>query len=103
MAQKNFLQVLEENYEASKHLVDEDKIRPAQDLILETYRDLISIYKRSFLPSENEMPLKLDIAKHFMAARINGFTHAGFPYDKKLVAVIALEDAEALITAYNNL
>jgi len=40
-----FLKVLEENYEAAKRLTEEDKIRPAQDVLLETYEDLIEIYK----------------------------------------------------------
>ena len=41
---KHFLSVLKENYEASKTLTDEDKIRSAQDIVNETYEDLISIF-----------------------------------------------------------
>lgn len=38
------LSVLKENYEASKTLTDEDKIRSAQDIVNETYEDLIAIF-----------------------------------------------------------
>jgi len=40
---KYVLSVLNENYEASKTLTDEDKIRSAQDIVNETYEDLILI------------------------------------------------------------
>lgn len=44
----DFLKVLEENYKAMKGMVDEDKIRPAQEMVLETYEDLIAIYKSKY-------------------------------------------------------
>lgn len=40
---KYVLDVLKENAEASKNLVDEDKVRSAQDIVNETYEDLIFI------------------------------------------------------------
>ena len=40
------LEVLRENYEAAKRLTDEDKERPAQEMIIETYEDLISIFEK---------------------------------------------------------
>lgn len=46
--QKYVLSVLKENSEASKTLTDEDKIRSTQDVINETYKDLISIFERPF-------------------------------------------------------
>lgn len=46
---KNFLSVLEENYEAAKDMTKEDKKRPAQDMVLETYEDLIAIYKANYV------------------------------------------------------
>ena len=42
---KYVLSVLEENYKACKNLTEEDKNRSAQDIINETYEDLISIFK----------------------------------------------------------
>jgi hypothetical protein len=47
-------------------------------------------------------PIKLLIAKDFMAAHITGCVHAGFPYKSDDVATEALKDAQALINAYNN-
>jgi len=48
------LGVLNENYVAAKSLTDEDKARTAQDILLETYEDLIAIFS-SNLASENEV------------------------------------------------
>lgn len=39
------IDILQENYEAAKDLTDYDKNRPAQELLIETYEDLISIFK----------------------------------------------------------
>ena len=43
---KFVLSVLKENQEASKTLTDEDKARSAQDILNETYEDLISIFEQ---------------------------------------------------------
>ena len=43
---KYVLSVLKENYEACKTLTDEDKVRSAQDIINETYEDLIAILEK---------------------------------------------------------
>ena len=45
----DFLNVLKENREAAKRLTEIDRMRPAQELLEETYDDLISIYKANYL------------------------------------------------------
>lgn len=48
------------------------------------------------------LPIKLLLAKDFMAAHVTGSVYAGFPYKSEEVAAQALKDAEALLNAYNN-
>lgn len=62
-ANPDFLSVLEENFKAAKSLTDEDKIRPAQELLIETYKDLISIYKSKYLSSSKEGELREALGK----------------------------------------
>lgn len=65
------LNVLNENYEAAKRLTDEDKVRPAQELLLETYEDLISIFSQ-FPPESgaNAMQGDGEIKKAFVAGAL---------------------------------
>jgi hypothetical protein len=43
----HILGVLQENLDAAKRgLVEEDKVRPAEELLIETYEDLISIFSK---------------------------------------------------------
>jgi hypothetical protein len=48
------------------------------------------------------MPVKLLIAKDFMAAHIEGCVRSDRFYNPDAVATTALKDAQALIDAYNN-
>lgn len=68
-----FIEILEENYQAAKRMTDEDKKRPAQEIILETYEDLISIYKSKIsvnkkIRNYNQVPdrnIESDFYDHF--------------------------------------
>lgn len=51
---------------------------------------------------KEEMPVKLQIAKDFMAAHISGCARDKYPYDSQEMAASAIKDAEALLNAYNN-
>ena len=42
---QEIIDILEENYEASKNLTDEDKARSAQETVNETYEDLLYIFR----------------------------------------------------------
>jgi hypothetical protein len=44
--EEKLLAVLQENAEACKHLVEEDAKRSAQDILNETYEDLIAIFEK---------------------------------------------------------
>lgn len=46
------LEILTENANACKNLVDEDKVRSAQDIVNETYEDLISIFSKYKQPQQ---------------------------------------------------
>lgn len=43
--QQHVISVIQENAEACKDLVIEDRIRPAQDIVNETYEDLLFIFR----------------------------------------------------------
>lgn len=49
-----------------------------------------------------EMPIQLELASRIMAARITGLVYAGAPAQSDVIAIRAMQDAKALIDAYNN-
>jgi hypothetical protein len=51
--QNHVLKVLKENYEACKTLTPEDAERSAQDIVNETYEDMIFIFGRQVKIGEN--------------------------------------------------